>query len=38
MRNILRVNRFQPARTGTEAAPQAVYVLDMIVESEIKPN
>ena len=38
MRNILRINRFQPARTGTEAAPQAVYVLDMIVESEIKPN
>lgn len=32
-RNVLRVNRFQPASTGADAPAPAVYVLDMVVES-----
>jgi heat shock protein HslJ len=38
VRNILRINRYQPASTGTEAPASAVYVLDMVVESESKPQ
>lgn len=34
VRNIVRVNRFQPAGAGAEAAAPAVYVLDLVVESE----
>jgi hypothetical protein len=33
-RNIVRVNRFQPGSAGAAPAPSAVYVLDLVVESE----
>lgn len=36
-RNVVRVNRYQPASTGAEA-PAAVYVLDMVVESGSEPQ
>jgi len=32
-RTIVRVNRFQPASTGTGPVTPAVYVLDLVVES-----
>jgi hypothetical protein len=34
VRNVLRLNRYQPAVTGADAPVPAVYVLDMVVESE----
>jgi heat shock protein HslJ len=36
VRNILRVNRYQPASSGAEVPASAVYVLDLVVESESK--
>jgi len=33
IRNVVRVNRYQPASTGADAPAPAVYVLDMVVES-----
>jgi hypothetical protein len=37
VRNILRVNRFQPASSSADIVVPAIYVLDMVVESESKP-
>ena len=37
VRNVLRVNRFQPASSSADMVMPAVYVLDMVVESESKP-
>lgn len=34
VRNVVRVNRFQAAGSGAGAATPAVYVLDLVVESE----
>jgi heat shock protein HslJ len=33
VRNVVRVNRYQPASTGADAPMPAVHVLDMVVES-----
>lgn len=38
IRNVLRVNRYQPASTGADAPAPAVYVLDMVVESGSEPQ
>jgi heat shock protein HslJ len=37
VRNVIRVNRFQPASSSADIVVPAVYVLDMVVESESKP-
>jgi heat shock protein HslJ len=37
VRTVLRVNRFQPASSGGDSVAPAVYVLDLVVESESKP-
>lgn len=37
VRNVLRINRFQPASSNADMVVPAVYVLDMVVESESKP-
>jgi heat shock protein HslJ len=36
VRNVIRVNRFQPASSSADVVAPAVYVLDMVVESESK--
>ena len=38
VRNVVRVNRYQPASTGADAPAPAVYVLDMVVESGSEPQ
>lgn len=38
VRNVLRVNRYQPASTGADAPAPAVFVLDMVVESGSEPQ
>jgi heat shock protein HslJ len=37
VRNVIRVNRFQPASSSVDIVVPAIYVLDMVVESESKP-
>jgi hypothetical protein len=37
VRNVIRVNRFQPSSMSADIVVPAVYVLDMVVESESKP-
>lgn len=38
VRNVVRVNRYQPASTGADVPAPAVYVLDMVVESGSEPQ